>query len=447
MLGGPRIQTYLTTIYERRHLARDVLLGVLLLFGMFALWARQYSASAIVQLTSSSTEQARASAVDGARSTLNDERLAAIMEQIQLYPEMVRTRGQASAIRYMRSGISLQAAGRGKNNTGEVRVSYLSPVRATVIKVANALAQSLAEVKPSAAGLLSVDIAAKIERQLEDSRSELKQLAARQHKRAKVEGLRTSLRRTSLLEDKKRRSLLEQQRGQASDQGRVGSSAAPVSVPLPETSAAKAIQQQIKDAEARLIELRQRYTDQYPDVQDAQEQLQELRSKLNRLQVESPRSTKETLPNRDDGRIPREEEQIRADQGRAQKEIRRDAATTVTKREKSSRPSTVARVYALELDRYHALLRAQRTMQEYQAEGLGSPQLLFTVVQKATRAEAAGIAVNPLYWLTGLLAGLFAATLSVLLAHHLKTPPREQIAIRSQFEREELAPQYRHGTR
>jgi hypothetical protein len=86
-------------------------------------------------------------------------------------------------------------------------------------------------------------------------------------------------------------------------------------------------------------------------------------------------------------------------------------------------------------------------MQEYQAEGLGSPQLLFTVVQKATRAEAAGIAVNPLYWLTGLLAGLFAATLSVLLAHHLKTPPREQIAIRSQFEREELAPQYRHGTR
>src|ERR1700736_1693510 len=111
MLGGPRIQTYLRTIYERRKVARDVLLGVLLLFGMFALWARQYSASAIVQLTSqltsSSTEHARASAVDAARSTLNDERLAAIIEQIQLYPEMVRTRGEASAIRYMRSRISL----------------------------------------------------------------------------------------------------------------------------------------------------------------------------------------------------------------------------------------------------------------------------------------------------------------------------------------------------
>ena len=447
MLGGPRIQTYLKAIYDRRKVARDVLLGVLVLFGMFALWARQYSASAIVQLTSSSTEQAGASAVDVARSTLNDERLAAIMEQVQLYPEMVRTRGEASAIRYMRSRISLQPVERGKNNTGEVRATYLGSERATVIKVANALAQSLTEVKPSAADLLPVGTAAKIERQLEDSRSELKQLASRRHKRAKGEGRRTSLLRTSLIEDKKKLSVLEQQRGQTSDQGRVGSYAAPVSVPLPETSAAKAIQQQIKDAEARLIELRQRYTDQYPDVQDTQEQLQELRSKLNRLQVETPRSAKETLPTRDDGRITREEEQIRADQARAQKEIRRDAATTETKREKSSTSPTVARVYALELDRYHALLRAQRTMKEYHDEGLGSPQPLFTVVQNATRSKAAGIAVSPLYWLTGLLAGLFAATLSVLFAHRLKTPPREQIAIRSQFEREELAPQYRHGTR
>jgi hypothetical protein len=436
MLGGPPIQTYLKTIYERRKVARDVLLGVLLLFGMFALWAWQYSASAIVQLTSSSTEQARASAVDAARSTLNDERLAAIIKQIQLYPEIVRTRGEASAIRYMRSEISLQAVGRGKNNTGEVRVTYLSSERATVIKVANALLQSLTEVKPSALDLLSVDTAATIERELEDSRSELKQLAARQQERAKHKGLRTSL-----LEDKKSLNVPEQQRGQTSDQGRVGSSAAPLSVPLPDTSEAQAIQQQIKDEEARMIELRQRYTDQYPDVQDTQEQLEELRSKLNRLQVESHLSAKETMPTRDDGQITREEEQIRADQARAQKEFGRDAATTETKREKSSKSSTVARAYALELDRYHALRRAQRAMKEYQDEGLGSPQPLFTVVQNATRGKEVGIAVNPLYWLTAVLVGLFAATLSVLFAHRLKAPPREQIAVRGQVEREELAPQ------
>ena len=435
MVGGRRIQTYLETIYVRRKVARDVLLGVLLLFGMFPLWGCQYSASAIVQLRSPSPEQARAGAVNAARSTLDDKRLAAIMEQILLYPEMVRTRGEASALRYMRSKISLQAVGAGNHNTGEVRVTYLSSERATVIKVANALAQSLTEVKPSAADLLS----ARIERQLEDCRSELKQLAARRDERARDEGLRTFLRRNSMLEDKKKLNLVEQQRGQTSDQGRVGSSAAPVSGPLPEPSAAKAIQQQIKDAEARLIELRQRYTDQYPDVEDTQEQLQALRSKLNLLPVESPRSAKETLPTRDDGQITREQEQIRADQARARKEIRRDTATTDTEREKSSESSPDARVYALELDRYHALLRAQWTMKEYQGERLGSPQPLFAVVQYATRAKAAGIAVNPLYWLAGLLAGLFAVALSVLFTHLLNTPPREHIAA-SQFEREELAP-------
>jgi len=440
MLGSPHLRTYLETIYERRKVARDVLLGVLLLFGMFPLWGCQYSASAIVQLTSSSPEQARAGAVDAARSTLNDERLAAIMKQILPYPEMVRTRGEASVIRYMRSKISLQAVGRGNDNTGEVRITYLSSERATAIKVANAMAQSLTEVKPSAADLLS----AKIERQLEDCRSELKQLAARRDEGAKNEGLHTSLSRSSVLEDKEKLSLVEQQRGQTSDQGRVGSSPAPVSVPLPEPSAAKPIQQQIEDAEARLIELRQRYTDQYPDVQDTQEQLQELRSKLNRLQVESPRSAKETLPTRDDGQITRGEEQIRADQARAQKEIRHDVATTDTRREKSSESSAEVRVYALELDRYQALLRAQGTMKEYQDESLGPPQPLFTVVQIATRAKAAGIAVNPLYWLTGLLVALFAVTLLVLFADLLKTPPREQIAA-SQVEQEELAPNIATG--
>jgi capsular polysaccharide biosynthesis protein len=431
MLRGPRIQTYLEAIYERRKVARDVLLGVLILSGMFALWAGRYSATATVQLTSTSPQQARAHALDLARSTLSDERLAAILQQAQLYPEMVRTRGQATAVEYMRSRISLRAAGRG-DNTGEVQVTYLSSEKATALKVANALAQSLTEVKPSAADLLSANTAETIERQLEESRSELKELEAHRHRHARR--LRTSVHRASV-EYKKTLIVPELQKGQTSEPVRAGSSA--VSVPLPETSAVKATQQQIKDAEARLVALRERYTDQYPDVQDTQEQLQELRSKLRRLQADSAASAKEPLPARDYGRMIREEEQ---------KETQPEA-TTGTKREKSSKASTAARTYALELDRYHALLRAQKSMKEYQDKGLGSLQPPFRVVETANRAKAAGLAVNPLYWLSSLLTGLFAATLTVLFAHRLDTPPREQIVSRSQFEPEELAPHYRHGTR
>jgi hypothetical protein len=427
VLGGPAIQTYLRVINERRRLACYFLLAVLLPFGMFAFWARQYSASAFVQRTSSSPEQPRTSALDVARSTLNDEQLAAILEHLSLYPEMVRAHGKASAILYMRSRMSLEPAGPGEYNVGEVRVTYLSPEKVTVIKVANALAQSLTEVKPSAADSLSVDIATRIERQLEDSRSKLKQLTARQRKLAKGEGVLARL-RTSVQEDEKKLGELEQQRG------RMRSSAAAVPVPSPEALAAKALQRQIKDAEARLTELRQRYTDQYPDVQDAQERLQELRAKLNLMPVERP-----VLPPREDGRIAREEAQIRSDRAHAQKEILRDAAKTETKRDQSSKASTV------ELDRYQALLRAQTNMKAFQDEELGAARMRFRLVQKATRAKAAGIAVNPFYWLAGLLAGLFAATLAVLYAHHRANPPGGQIVTMSELEREELVAHYRHN--
>lgn len=427
MLGGPRIQTCLQTIYERRKLARDVLLGVLLLWGMFALWAWQYSASVIVRETPSSSQKDHASALDAARSALTDERLAAIIQHLQLYTEVVRTRGESSAIPYMRSRLSLQPGGRNENNTGLVRITYLSADKSTAIKVANALAQSLTTVVPSATDSLSVDTAATIDRQLEESRFELKQLAADR---------RSSRHRSSARQAKDKLSAPAQPTGQNGDQEQVASA---ISVPSPQASAIKVLQQQIKDADARLVELRQRYTDQYPDVQDTQEELQELHSKLNHLQAESARSARVALPSG--------EGQSGADQTPAQKGLAADAVNPKTKHERSSTSSTAGRAYAFELDRYHVLLRAQRSMQEYQDKGLGTVPPPFALVQNATHAKVAGFAVNPFYWLVSLLVGLFASTLAVLFAHRLKTNPQGQIAIKNQFERDELAPQYRTLTR
>jgi hypothetical protein len=425
----------LATIYERRKLAREVLLGVLLLSAVCALWAWQYSASAIVRLTSSSAGQTATTAVDKASNLLTPQLLAAILKQAELYPEMVQSRGEASAIHYLRSRISLQPAGK-DNSTGEVRVTYRSSDKATAIQVTNALVQRLSQVKPNPASLSSVDTAAAIDYQLQDSRSELKQFAARKHQRAKGAARRTSRHRTAHNEDNKP-SVLEQ----TAEKTAVGSS--PALLLSPEALQAKALQQQIKEAEARLAELRQRYTDQYPDVQDTQEQLQELRSQLSRVQAEIARSAKTSTG--DDSQTARQEQQN--NQARAKQEIQREVAMAEAKHEKSAESSTAARAYTLELDRYHALQRAQRHLKEYEDEGLGAAKPLFTVVQTATQAKAAGVAVSPLYWLMSLLTGLLAATLAVLLVPQPKTPPQGKIAVRSQFEREELAPQYRSGTR
>ena len=409
MPGEARTQRYLQTNYKHRRTARYASLALSLVFGTYALWAWQYSASAILRVTWSGREEDRISAPDAVRSALNDERLVAIIKQVQLYPQMLRTGGEASAIRYMRARVFLQSVGHGKSNAEVVSVTYRSWKIATAIKVTNALALSLTAVEPSAVDLLS----ATTERELEDSRSKLKQFAADVQEPAKDGKLRAALSRTLLTEDKNQPSAPEQQGGQTSGQWNVGSVAAPASVALPETPAAKAIQQQIKDAEARLMELRQRYTEQYPDVQDTQEELQELRSKLNRMLVQGPRSEQETLLNRDDRRIAQEEELARAEQTHAQ-----IAATIEMNREKSLKASTVPRAYAIELDRYLALLRAQRTIKDYRDESRDSPKPKFTVIQNANRAKATGIA----------LAGLIWATLLILFERRLKTPPWEQIA-------------------
>jgi hypothetical protein len=421
MLGGPQIQPFLQTIYERRKVARDVVLGVLLLWGMFGLWAWQYSATAIVRSTSA---QSSANAVDAARSALTDDRLAAIIQQAHLYPEMVRLRGEARAIEYMRSRLSLQPVASG-NNTSQVRITYLNAEKLTVIKVANALAQSLTTVTPSTSESISVETAATIDRQLEESHAELKQLAANRDKHP-------TLRRTSAHHDKEEAGAPQSPTAQTSVVA-----TAPASVPSPQASAIKALQLQIKEADTRLVELRQRYTDQYPDVQDAQEELQELRTKLSHLQAENTGSANVAQSSR--------AEQPRAAQAPPRKQTAPAPAHSELRHEKPS-DSTASRAYSLELDRYHALLRAQRSMKEYQ-DGLTDPQPLFTLVENATRTKAAGLAVNPFYWLTSLLVGLLAATLAILFTHRSRTPAQGKIAVRSQFEREDLTPQYRSGTR
>jgi hypothetical protein len=450
MPRGQLTHSYLEAIYERRKLAGSVLLVVMLLSGFYAFWTRQYTAASIVALTPQSApspDRPRGIAFDAVQTALTDVRLGAI--SVRLYPEMVRRGGEANAIGYLRSRISLQALGPDKYNSGEVGISYSGQDRAMVIKVANALAQSLTFVHLRAVDSLPADTTAKIERQLEDSGAELKLFAARQHAQnpkrpleaslSKVEGLRTSFE-----EDRKKFTALEQQRH---DQERVASSAVRAPGPAAESAAAKAIKQQIKDGEARLIELRERYTDQYPDVQDAKEEIEELRTKLKNLPAENPHPAKESLPTGDGVQIARQEEEIRADEARLKNELQRNTAKQEALPKKLSvPPNKFALAYALELDRYEALLNAEKTAKEFQ--GGEAPRPMFTVLQNATTAKATGPAGDTGYWLTSLLVGLFSATLFAVLADRFTGMPVEQTAVRQEqtaVRDQELAPH--HGTR
>jgi hypothetical protein len=359
---GKRIHTCLEALYAQRKLARDVFLGVVLLCGLAALWTQQYSASAIVALTQPSPHS---HAVEQVRDALTDERLGAIIERLHLYQEMVWNKGEAAAVSYVRSRISLEATG---PDLAMVRIVYHSQDKATVAPVTNALARSVAELKASSADLLPTDIGAQIKQQMEDSRSELKVFAAGQH-----------------------------------------------------TQPQRALQASI--------------------LRD--EKLQAgLREDANKLTFLDERAEEEGIGNR--ARIRRQEESIRAAQTRLEKEVQRNNAAIERLSKKFAKSSGDARAYALELDRYHALQRAQKTMQDL--GGVDQPVLpLFRVVQGASRVKYTGAVLSPLFWIASLLAALFAAAISVMLAPRREAPMR--MPVRSDFETEELAPHYRHGTR
>ena len=369
MLRGQRVHMCLEALYERRTLARDVFLLVVFVFCVAALWTQQYSATAIVALTpqsSSGEGRPRSSALILVQSALTDERLSAIIEKMELYPKIVQTRGEGSAVRYMRSRISLQALTPGQHASDAVRVSYLGQDGPTAIQVANALAQSVTEVKASAADALPAGVTGKIEQQLKDSQSELKSFAA--HKPTSSRPLEKSFALSNKL----------------------------------------------------------------------QAQLQEDASKLSFLEQQRKRGI-------DGAGIRGQEATIRAAQAVLEKEVQRNSGDVERLSKKFASSSGYTRAYALELDRFRALQRAQNTVNENQ-DKLTEPVLpQFTVARGATTVQATPGPINVAYSLASVAAGLFAAALAVLIAQWFKRPAREEIAVG--FEVEELVGQYRHSVR
>jgi hypothetical protein len=371
MLDSQRVHTCLTALYERRTLARDVFLLVVFVFSVAALWKRQYSASTIVALTpqsSSSADRPRPSALAMVRSALTDERLAAIIRKMQLYPKMVQTRGEGGAVRVMRSNIAVEALSTGQHASDAVRISYLSEGRSTAIKVANALAQSVAEVKASAADALPAGVTGKIAQQLKNSQSELKSFAA--HQPASSQPLKKS----AALSDK------------------------------------------------------------------LQAQLREDANKLRFLEQQRERGV-------DGAGIRRQEERIKAAQALLEKEVQRNSGDVERLSKKFSRSSGYTRAYALELDRFRALQRAQSTVNVYR-DKLSEPVLpQFTVVRAATTVQATTGPISLVYSLASVGSGLFAAVLAVVIAQWVKRPKIEESAVTDDYEVEELVGQYRQGVR
>ena len=425
MSARPNSHPLLDALIGRRKLALRVFFAVMVILGAGALLNLQYSASAVLALDPQSILDAESlaadsrpkSAVEIAWKALPDKQIAAIIQQYRLNTGLTRLRAQDGVFAYVRSNISLRRLRSGAGAAPEIMLSYTGPGASTVMGVTNALAQSLihsapppaTERQPSHRTATDASIAQEIAK----TRSDLQILSQAQSVKVPADALEQHAKTDTELKAARQESevqleALEQEDRQAErvilNASRPRVQPHPTAVRSP---AAIALEQQIKDAKARLALLRQRYTDGYPDVVEATQTIAILQNKLLSLPAEKPQPAPQPAVEAkappsaghtsEELRISQQEAEVRAHQRLLDQAIAANESETAALRQRVADADTVARDYAAEQQRYKMLLQAQQaagTAPTQEDSGLG-PR--FMMVESARTATALGIAAKPLF--------------------------------------------------
>jgi hypothetical protein len=435
MPHDPSATSLLRALKDRHRLAIKTLAAILLIAGSIAFFTRQYSASAAVALNPAAATdpngQAR-SAVEIAWSTLTDKQIEAIITQFGLDTEIARLRAQGQVFTYLRSNISLREVDSPGSAPPQVTVSYTAEDEQTAIDVANAIARTLAQAKtPSQTPGISDALAR--------SRAALRVLAQSQKTSATRADVERHLRADTALHAELRETMQRlaelRQEGSEAFAPTTKVHALPTPAPKQQDPQRLLLEQQIRQAQGHLNALLQRYTDQYPDVQDARDTLADLQAKLRRLPPEKPRprvQVKEAAPIPVAGvamRIAQEQDQLEATERQLEQKIRDNQDQAEVLRNRLSDAKTIAQDYAWEQRRYKSLLQAQKLSGATQGADAGAGQL-FMIVMTATTGDALGYFVKPAFWIAALLAALLAASAAVFLAEQF-SPLDEETPSRS----------------
>lgn len=452
----PSASPIVEVFQAHRRLALHVFLAVLLIFAVGASLNLRFSASAVLAFRPglAQNQGKDAESPDAvAWRRLNDKEITNIIEQFQLNTGMTRLFAQGQVFSYVRSNISIQPVRQVEfdaNSAPEIMVSYLGPDSSAVVGVVNEIARLLSQPEttepPSTAAAKKTPQTPPdngLADQIEKERATLQLLAQAKDAPTPQAELQKDLQTEAQLQNE-RRQISDQLTALAQQKQQV---AAPPPAPrvqtpaAPPNPAAVALRQQITEAQARLALLRQRYTDEYPDVEQARQQVAILENKLKRLPPEPKPQPRRPVAAPAAVSSQRIQEQIRisaleddahARQHDLDKSIQANESEIQMLRRRMADSQAVARNYDQEQQRYNALLKDQKDQQEAVAASQGKPEAdtsngsspRFALVERATETEAHGFAVRPRFWITGLLSGLLMAIISVFVAE-LFGPPAE----------------------
>jgi hypothetical protein len=480
--------TLFQALKNRRKLAIKVFAAVFLVAGGVALLTRQYSASAVVALNPAAGQPK--SAVELAWTALSDKQIGDIIDRLRLNTAMARLRAQGDVSTYLQSNFLLRQLDSPGSRAPEVVISYTGDEKSSTIQAVNAVAQVLASAQyktdahpvptdtPETSGSNTQPPSQNSNTQppsqnsstqpppqksdTQPSQNEDTALAEADLQRnlkigAQLQAaLQDTMQKLAALQQESKRALASAQRRYT-----------PPPAPPPQVHQDPrrlALEQQIRQEQSHLNDLLQRYTGDYPDVQDARETLSGLQAKLRRLPPEKtesapPKVSAPLLPTSSLAvslsEIAKQQDELQARQSDLEQKIRenhqdngmlrsrladlkagaadsRASAKDDALQQHNNAPPQVPDAAANSTPATPESAQAQKaaessvpaTPESVQGPVVQGP--LFTVIKTATTADPLGLFPKPLFWVASLFVALIAASSVAFLAERF-APLDEEI--------------------
>ena len=270
-------------------------------------WPKQYTGSAEIALDPKAgvdQNHQHAAIAELLQQLPAEQDLSGIVSRFSLYPEVVAEKGVRQAEVYFLSKVSIQEVAADEHGGEAVKLAYNGDDKEAVLGVTDALAQSFTravtppppEAPPAAQPVLpAVPAPAPVPLPHKRMKTRHRRLRKRQ---AFVDT--AAIRRkldAAMQEEVALKAALQQNTVSAAhlkqERARLTAAAERASHPpaAPEHHASAeelGVRQQLADAKTKLVQLRERYTEQYPDVIATKGKVQELQTELNQILASAP---------------------------------------------------------------------------------------------------------------------------------------------------------------
>ena len=399
-----------------------------------SLWPERYTASALIKTISIDPHSQSDAGLNPStlkHDVLTDPELSEIAQRFHLRPGFI---GIGNAAENLRSDISLTQV---KDSTQNMlRLSYSGWNKTAVLGVTGALTESFVlhrqESPPQAtAEVLQVQPAKlPVQTQAVLPAVSLEKESVLRHK------LAVSLQNVVDLEAELQASIqklidLEHERQNAATTRAAATATARTQEQAKRANAEAPFRQQLADATKNLADLRQRYTEEHPDVAAAEEKVQEAQGRLTRAQnsyaASAPETLSSPLPSAADFEL--QEKQIRAQQAGLEESIREN-------REETARLQSLLRSQSpreLMPQAADAAIAPPPSMKKAIEPSPVTWTPAFAIQRDAVIEEEAAVISRQSLWQLSVALGLLAAVIAVTLREFLDKSIKNEAVLRNEL--------------